>query len=39
MLPDSGAMVWLPNILGKPMVFAGSGVVYMAHKLNEFVII
>jgi Acetylornithine deacetylase/Succinyl-diaminopimelate desuccinylase and related deacylases len=38
-LPGSGAMVWLPHILGKPMAFAGSGAAYMAHKPNEFVTI
>ena len=37
MVPGSGAMVWLPHILGKPMAFAGSGVTYMAHRPNEFV--
>jgi acetylornithine deacetylase/succinyl-diaminopimelate desuccinylase-like protein len=35
--PGSGAMVWLPIILGKPMGFAGSGAVYMAHRPNEFI--
>jgi len=37
MMPGSGAMVWLPIILGKPMGFAGSGAVYMAHRPNEFI--
>jgi succinyl-diaminopimelate desuccinylase len=37
MMPGSGAMVWLPHILGKPMAFAGSGVTYMAHRPNEFI--
>ena len=36
-MPGSGAMVWLPHILGKPMAFAGSGVTYMAHRPNEFI--
>jgi acetylornithine deacetylase/succinyl-diaminopimelate desuccinylase-like protein len=36
-MPGSGAMAWLPNILGKPMAFAGSGVTYMAHRPNEFI--
>jgi succinyl-diaminopimelate desuccinylase len=35
--PGSGAMAWLPHILGKPMAFAGSGVGYMAHRPNEFI--
>jgi len=35
--PGSGAMAWLPRILGKPMAFAGSGVTYMAHRPNEFI--
>jgi len=35
--PGSGAMVWLPIILGKPMGFAGSGASYMAHRPNEFI--
>lgn len=35
--PFSGAMAWLPHILGKPMAFAGSGVTYMAHRPNEFI--
>lgn len=35
--PGSGAMVWLPHILGKPMASAGSGAVYMAHRPNEFI--
>ena len=35
--PFSGAMAWLPKILGKPMAFAGSGVIYMAHRPNEFI--
>jgi acetylornithine deacetylase/succinyl-diaminopimelate desuccinylase-like protein len=35
--PGSGAMVWLPIILGKPMGFAGSGAAYMAHRPNEFI--
>ena len=35
--PGSGAMVWLPCILGKPMAFAGSGMSYMAHRPNEFI--
>ena len=38
-IPGSGAMVWLPKILRKPMAFAGSGATYMAHKPNEFVTI
>jgi acetylornithine deacetylase/succinyl-diaminopimelate desuccinylase-like protein len=37
MMPASGAMAWLPHILGKPMAFAGSGVTYMAHRPNEFI--
>lgn len=36
-MPGSGAMAWLPIILGKPMGFAGSGAVYMAHRPNEFI--
>ena len=36
-MPGSGAMVWLPIILGKPMGFAGSGASYMAHRPNEFI--
>jgi len=36
-LPGSGAMAWLPHILGKPMAFAGSGAGYMAHRPNEFI--
>jgi acetylornithine deacetylase/succinyl-diaminopimelate desuccinylase-like protein len=36
-MPGSGAMAWLPHILGKPMAFAGSGVTYMAHRPNEFI--
>ena len=36
-LPGSGAMVWLPKILRKPMAFGGSGAAYMAHKPNEFI--
>jgi acetylornithine deacetylase/succinyl-diaminopimelate desuccinylase-like protein len=36
-MPASGAMVWLPIILGKPMGFAGSGAAYMAHRPNEFI--
>jgi len=36
-MPGSGAMVWLPIVLGKPMGFAGSGAVYMAHRPNEFI--
>jgi acetylornithine deacetylase/succinyl-diaminopimelate desuccinylase-like protein len=36
-IPGSGAMAWLPHILGKPMAFAGSGVTYMAHRPNEFI--
>lgn len=36
-IPGSGAMVWLPIILGKPMGFAGSGAAYMAHRPNEFI--
>jgi len=36
-MPGSGAMVWLPIILGKPMGFAGSGAAYMAHRPNEFI--
>jgi len=36
-VPGSGAMAWLPHILGKPMAFAGSGVTYMAHRPNEFI--
>jgi acetylornithine deacetylase/succinyl-diaminopimelate desuccinylase-like protein len=36
-IPGSGAMVWLPIILGKPMGFAGSGASYMAHRPNEFI--
>lgn len=36
-MPGSGAMAWLPHILGKPMAFAGSGVSYMAHRPNEFI--
>jgi acetylornithine deacetylase/succinyl-diaminopimelate desuccinylase-like protein len=39
MIPGSGAMAWLPHILGKPMAFAGSGVTYMAHRPNEFITI
>jgi acetylornithine deacetylase/succinyl-diaminopimelate desuccinylase-like protein len=35
--PGSGAMAWLPYILGKPMAFAGCGVGYMAHRPNEFI--
>ena len=35
--PGSGAMVWLPQILGKPMISAGSGAAYMAHRPNEFI--
>jgi len=35
--PGSGAMVWLPHILGKPMASAGSGPAYMAHRPNEFI--
>ncbi|HML02199.1 MAG TPA: M20/M25/M40 family metallo-hydrolase [Candidatus Bathyarchaeia archaeon] len=35
--PGSGAMAWLPHILGKPMAFAGSGPSYMAHRPNEFI--
>jgi acetylornithine deacetylase/succinyl-diaminopimelate desuccinylase-like protein len=35
--PGSGAMAWLPHILGKPMAFAGSGAGYMAHRPNEFI--
>jgi acetylornithine deacetylase/succinyl-diaminopimelate desuccinylase-like protein len=35
--PFSGAMAWLPRILGKPMAFAGSGPFYMAHRPNEFI--
>jgi acetylornithine deacetylase/succinyl-diaminopimelate desuccinylase-like protein len=38
-MPASGAMAWLPRILGKPMAFAGSGVTYMAHRPNEFIAI
>ncbi len=38
-MPGSGAMAWLPHILGKPMAFAGSGVTYMAHRPNEFIAI
>ncbi len=37
--PGSGAMVWLPRILDKPMAFAGSGAVHMAHRPNEFITI
>ena len=37
LIPGSGAMAWLPHILGKPMAFAGSGVGYMAHRPNEFI--
>jgi acetylornithine deacetylase/succinyl-diaminopimelate desuccinylase-like protein len=36
-MPGSGAMAWLPHVLRKPMAFAGSGVVYMAHSANEFI--
>jgi di/tripeptidase len=36
-VPGSGAMAWLPHILGKPMAFAGSGASYMAHRPNEFI--
>lgn len=36
-MPASGAMVWLPHVLKKPMAFAGSGVTYMAHSANEFI--
>ena len=36
-MPGSGAMVWLPIVLGKPMGFAGSGAAYMAHRPNEFI--
>ena len=36
-MPGSGAMAWLPIILGKPMGFAGSGAAYMAHRPNEFI--
>jgi len=36
-IPGSGAMVWLPKILRKPMAFGGSGAAYMAHKPNEFI--
>jgi len=36
-VPGSGAMAWLPHILGKPMAFAGSGAGYMAHRPNEFI--
>jgi acetylornithine deacetylase/succinyl-diaminopimelate desuccinylase-like protein len=36
-MPGSGAMVWLPIILGKPMGFAGSGAAYMDHRPNEFI--
>jgi len=39
LMPGSGAMAWLPHILGKPMAFAGSGVSYMAHRPNEFITI
>jgi acetylornithine deacetylase/succinyl-diaminopimelate desuccinylase-like protein len=35
--PGSGAMVWLPRILGRPMISAGSGAAYMAHRPNEFI--
>jgi acetylornithine deacetylase/succinyl-diaminopimelate desuccinylase-like protein len=35
--PFSGAMAWLPQMLGKPMAFAGSGAFYMAHRPNEFI--
>jgi acetylornithine deacetylase/succinyl-diaminopimelate desuccinylase-like protein len=35
--PGSGAMVWLPQILGRPMISAGSGAAYMAHRPNEFI--
>jgi len=35
--PGSGAMVWLPHILGRPMASAGSGAAYMAHRPNEFI--
>lgn len=38
-MPGSGAMAWLPHILGKPMAFAGSGASYMAHRPNEFITI
>jgi acetylornithine deacetylase/succinyl-diaminopimelate desuccinylase-like protein len=37
--PGSGAFVWLPKILGKPMASGGSGAAYMAHRPNEFVTI
>lgn len=36
-IPGSGAMAWLPHILGKPMAFAGSGAGYTAHRPNEFI--
>jgi acetylornithine deacetylase/succinyl-diaminopimelate desuccinylase-like protein len=36
-MPGSGAMAWLPHILGKPMAFAGTGATYMAHRPNEFI--
>ena len=36
-VPGSGAMAWLPHVLGKPMAFAGSGVTYMAHRPDEFI--
>lgn len=35
--PASGAMVWLPHILGKPMASAGCGAAYMAHRPNEYI--
>jgi len=38
-VPGSGAFVWLPRILGKPMASGGSGAGYMAHRPNEFVTI
>jgi acetylornithine deacetylase/succinyl-diaminopimelate desuccinylase-like protein len=36
-MPGSGALVWLPYILGKPMAFAGSGYIHLAHRPNEFI--
>ncbi len=36
-MPGSGALVWLPYILGKPMAFAGSGYIHLAHRPNEYI--
>ena len=35
--PGSGAMAWLPYILGKPMAFVSSGANYMGHRPDEFI--